>query len=167
MRGITTSQPRTRSPSPTRRDIHGFSRQTKDLCWSVGKQVKGRDPKRWRFDAAGNLLCRGLRNCQGPLCVEFDHIHPISKGGTGDLSNCQILQSRANKSKGNKLPPPRGQELRRISDLTWRDLSNEDLDAIELAVYGDVYRDGKLYRGLPSKARKEERKDKGRMCLIM
>mmetsp|Transcript_10610 Transcript_10610/g.32459 ORF Transcript_10610/g.32459 Transcript_10610/m.32459 type:complete len:182 (+) Transcript_10610:1756-2301(+) len=161
------SRSRSRSPSPTKRELNGFSRDTKQICWQRASQVPGRDERRWRFDAVGNIVCHGLRNCNGPLCVEFDHIHPVSKGGSGHPSNCQILQARANRGKANKYPPPTVEQMKKFSDRSGRELSHEDLDAIELAVYGDVYRDGRRYRGLPRQSLPEEKSSGRRLCVIM
>lgn len=30
--------------------------------------MEGRNPDRWRLDAAGNPICRALNGCRGPLC---------------------------------------------------------------------------------------------------
>ena len=45
--------------------------------------IPGRDPDRWRYDAVGNVVCRALSACDGPLCHEYDHIHPFAKGESG------------------------------------------------------------------------------------
>ncbi|KAG0564528.1 hypothetical protein KC19_8G117900 [Ceratodon purpureus] len=46
-----------------------------------------------------NTLCRRLTRCEGCLCHEYDHI----AGGETAVSNCQILQSRVNKSNKSLL----------------------------------------------------------------
>jgi len=48
----------------------------------------GRDPSRWRLDAVGNPVARALTSCMSPLCHEYDHIIPFSKGGKTEVSNC-------------------------------------------------------------------------------
>ncbi|KAL3830647.1 hypothetical protein ACJIZ3_019449 [Penstemon smallii] len=117
-----------------------FDSKAKKACWDKAKKVPGRDPERWRIDAAGNLVCKRLHTCEGCLCFEYDHIIPFSKGGESMEDNCQILQTRVNRLKSNK------------NDLDQRSLNgyscdikftDEQLDVIEMAVYGSVIRPGK------------------------
>eukprot|EP00899_Mesostigma_viride_P028783 jgi/Mesvir1/908/Mv17470-RA.1 len=116
-----------------------FTDAMKAECWSRAKVVPGRHPDRWRIDASGSVVCRKLTSCLGCMCHEYDHILPFSKGGKTDADNCQILQSRVNRMKGNQ------------EDLTFEDLRNyscsikytdKELDAVEMAVYGSVIRPG-------------------------
>lgn len=72
----------------------------------------GRDPERWRLDAMGNPVCRSLRGCMGPLCHEYDHIIPFSKGGRTEINNCQVLQTNLNRVKSNRV------------DITYNELKN-------------------------------------------
>ncbi len=58
-----------------------FTERQRKECWEKAEPVQGRDPARWRHDAAGNVVVRRLMNCEGCLCYEFDHIVPYSKGG--------------------------------------------------------------------------------------
>jgi len=67
------------------------------------KIVPNRDPDRWRYDAANNLVIKVLRGCMGSLCHEYDHILPYSKGGNTTIRNCQILQTYLNRYKSNKI----------------------------------------------------------------
>jgi 5-methylcytosine-specific restriction endonuclease McrA len=62
----------------------------------------------------GNPVLKALRNCEGPLCYQFDHIVPHSKGGDTLVDNCQLLQSTVNKVKSNKVDVTY-QELRAVS----------------------------------------------------
>jgi hypothetical protein len=78
-----------------------------------------------------------LRGCDGCLCHEYDHIVPFSKGGKSTLDNCQILQQRANRFKGNE--PDDTEKLRSYSCV--KIFTERELDVAEMAVYGDV-RDG-------------------------
>jgi len=43
-------------------------------------------------------------NCRAVEDLQIDHILPVSRGGTSDLVNLQILCKPCNKRKGNKLP---------------------------------------------------------------
>lgn len=112
-----------------------FDRETKERCWQRAPLVPGRDPKRWRMDAVGNIVCHELRGCMGCLCHEYDHIVPFSRGGRTTLDNCQVLQTRANRYKGNDPDDP--QALRAYS-CSHRWQHPWELDAVEMAVYGDV-----------------------------
>ncbi|GKD99418.1 HNH endonuclease domain-containing protein, partial [Tanacetum coccineum] len=107
-----TSSPR--PPSLTRRrsgrDVDGkdkhkraFSNLMKNMCWNQADTVPGRDPSRWRKDAVGNVVCKGLSNCQGCLCYEYDHIHPHSKGRAFVLDNFQILQTKVSRCKSDNV----------------------------------------------------------------
>ena len=40
--------------------------------------------------------------CGSKNKLEIDHIKPVSKGGTDDMNNLQILCKKCNCSKGNK-----------------------------------------------------------------
>uniref|UniRef100_A0A7S1TGU4 HNH nuclease domain-containing protein n=1 Tax=Compsopogon caeruleus TaxID=31354 RepID=A0A7S1TGU4_9RHOD len=117
-----------------------FSSDVKNQCWDRARLFpnrEGRDPTRWRLDAAGNPVCRALRGCVGPLCMEFDHIHPKSRGGSGSVENCQVLQSRLNRRKADEFPPPERKTLRVWSEEAGiRDFGGKELDIVELAIFG-------------------------------
>ena len=113
-----------------------FQVDMKKDCWNKSELVVGRDPERWRRDAVGNIVCRKLTGCEGCLCHEYDHIVPYSRGGQTEFSNCQVLQSRVNRMKGN-----RDQNLEEMKQYSCNVTFNErDLDVIEMALYGDVRR---------------------------
>lgn len=114
-----------------------FSRKVKEECWRRAMVVPGRDPDRWRYDAAGNVVGYDLRSCVGCLCHDYDHIVPFSKGGLTVLENCQVLQVRANRLKGNQDDDP--EALRKYSCA--HKFTKQELDFAEMAVYGNV-RDG-------------------------
>jgi hypothetical protein len=119
-----------------------FTRHIKQECWKKAGLVPGRDPERWRLDAAGNIVSALLRGCLGCQCHEYDHIFPYSKGGPTALENCQILQTRVNRFKGNDEDCPDKQKQYSCS----KQWSDEELDIIELALYGDIKREGLLCR---------------------
>lgn len=96
--------------------------------------MPGRDPKRWRFDAVGNIVSYSMRGCDGCLCHEYDHIIPFSKGGRSVLENCQILQQRVNRFKGNEDDDPK----KLLSYSCQRKFNQTELDIVEMALYGDV-----------------------------
>ncbi|KAK8959026.1 hypothetical protein KSP40_PGU018921 [Platanthera guangdongensis] len=116
-----------------------FNPKDKARCWQAADVVPGRHPDRWRYDSAGNVVCKRFVNCQGCLCFEYDHIIPYSKGGESVANNCQILQTRVNRFKSDKEWADK-KELEGFScDIKFPD---KELDVIEMAVYGDVIRPG-------------------------
>lgn len=65
-----------------------FTSFQKEECWKWSKPMLGRDLSRWRLDALGNPIFKKNVNCHGPLCYEYDHIVPYSKGGLTVVENC-------------------------------------------------------------------------------
>lgn len=120
-----------------------FDKMVKNLCWANADIVPGRHPERWRKDAAGNIVCKRFRNCNGCLCFEYDHIIPFSKGGESTIENCQILQTRVNRFKSDKQEADKTLLRGYSCDIKFTD---KQLDIIEMAVYGDVIRPGNQCR---------------------
>lgn len=117
-------------------EVHSrlFSAKIKQACWEKAGLIPNRDPTRWRYDAAGNVVSHELRGCLGCLCHDYDHIIPFSKGGSTSLDNCQVLQTRANRFKGNEEDDKR--KLKGYScSKQW---SDGELDVLEMAIYGNV-----------------------------
>eukprot|EP00002_Diphylleia_rotans_P002598 TRINITY_DN11648_c0_g1_i1.p1 TRINITY_DN11648_c0_g1~~TRINITY_DN11648_c0_g1_i1.p1 ORF type:complete len:164 (+),score=34.19 TRINITY_DN11648_c0_g1_i1:63-554(+) len=114
-----------------------FTPQEKQGCWDNAPKVPNRDPKRWRYDAVGNLVCRKLTSCDGPLCHEYDHIIPFSKGGKSVSFNCQVLQTRVNRMKGNadEITMEKMKSFSHPEKFT-----DAELDVVERAVYGNISR---------------------------
>lgn len=112
-----------------------FTNKEKEECWKLARVIPYRDPKRWRYDAIGNPVLKVLRGCMGALCHEYDHVYPHSKGGQTKLNNCQVLQSKVNRIKSNKLNFSH-QEM--IESSIKLNLTEDDMDKIEQLVYGDV-----------------------------
>lgn len=111
-----------------------FTYGQKEECWNNAQRVEGRDPERWRFDTVGNLVLKRLTGCLGPLCYEFDHIKPYSKGGDTDVDNCQILQTRVNKYKRDLEP-----SIEELKENSIRErLSEREMDFMEHMVYGNI-----------------------------
>ncbi|WCJ35898.1 HNH endonuclease domain-containing protein [Euphorbia peplus] len=120
-----------------------FDHKAKKVCWEKAQTVAGRHPERWRRDAAGNVVCKRLCNCNGCLCFQYDHIVPFSKGGESTAENCQILQTRVNSYKSDKDGLNETHLKGYSCDLSFTD---KELDIIEMAVYGDVIRPGNQCR---------------------
>jgi hypothetical protein len=84
-------------------------------------------------------------HCEGCLCYDFDHIVPYAKGGLTEQDNCQILQTRANRWKSDKVGVTK-EQLRDVScDLH---LSEREMDLLELSLWGDVKRRGLVYKNM-------------------
>ena len=114
----------------------------KQNCWKKAREVPGRDPRRWRLDAVGNVVCKKLTSCEGCLCHEYDHIVPFSKGGLTEIDNCQILATRVNRMKANQ---ENDESQLKLYGCVY-EFSERELDVIEMAVYGNVNRVGNSCR---------------------
>lgn len=98
-----TTQVREYSPY-TRKKNAGIEYSILELLNNFKAQLMiGRNPERWRLDAVGNPVFKYLKGCEGPLCHEYDHIIPFSKGGKTVVENCQVLQTTVNRFKSNKI----------------------------------------------------------------
>lgn len=82
-------------------------------------------------------MLKNLKGCHGPLCHEYDHIIPFSKGGETSVENCQILQTSINKYKSNKTDIEVNILRANSSKIN---LNEYEMDLIENAVYGNVKR---------------------------
>ena len=83
-----------------------FDEQIINAVWNKAQTIKDKDPAYYRFDVLGNTLYHGSYGKCTIMGWEIDHIKPVSKGGTDELENLQILQSGANAKKGNIYPWP-------------------------------------------------------------
>mmetsp|Transcript_13859 Transcript_13859/g.20282 ORF Transcript_13859/g.20282 Transcript_13859/m.20282 type:complete len:141 (+) Transcript_13859:24-446(+) len=111
-----------------------FTRKQKWKCWNKASFIEGRDPSRWRYDVLGNPVLRALNGCRGPLCHEYDHITPYSKGGRTSVKNCQVLQTSVNRYKSNFFMD-KDEMKDGVLDIKF---SEQEMDIVEKAVYGDV-----------------------------
>ena len=88
-------------------DVNGkaFGQTTVGAVWDKGRKLSGYDLNVWRFDVCGNVI---KNSAYGDVLSiygwEVDHIKPVSKGGTDNLSNLQPLQCEANRAKGDTYP---------------------------------------------------------------
>ena len=80
------------------------SKQQRETAWNKARPVRGKNPNRFRRDRLGNEIYKPAYGMQGPKSREVDHSNPKSKGGTDSPRNLQALQTKANRTKGNKYP---------------------------------------------------------------
>ena len=75
-----------------------FSEEVKLKCWDKADLIMGRDPARWRYDRIDTPVMKDFHGKNGLCGWQYDHDTPVSRGGTSELSNCQVMQTMANKS---------------------------------------------------------------------
>jgi len=85
---------------------NAFSEDMIDRVWRRAATITGKHPAEYRRDVLGNELRRESYGKESGMGWEIDHIVPVAKGGTDDLSNLQPLQSSANAQKADAYPWP-------------------------------------------------------------
>ena len=82
-----------------------FDAATVERVWRKATPRPGQDSSVWRRDRCGIPIKRDAHgNTKSPNAWEIDHIKPVAKGGTDDLSNLQPLQWELNRDKGDTYP---------------------------------------------------------------
>ena len=78
------------------------SKTDREKAWNKAPKVRGKNPNLYRRDLNGNELYKPSYGKQGEKSWEIDHKKPVSKGGSNNQRNLQILQTKANRQKSNK-----------------------------------------------------------------
>ena len=89
-----------------------MNKEMKDKVWSKAKEIKGKDPQKYRQDPYGNPMFYGSHGKTSEMGWDVDHIKPASQGGSDNLRNLQALNSEVNRSKGDSLQKKSRHSLR-------------------------------------------------------
>ena len=85
--------------------MSNFSDETIQAVWNKGRVVSGRNAILVRKDIFGSLMSRSeYGNTNSKYGWEIDHIRPVSRNGSDNLSNLQPLQWENNRRKGDNYP---------------------------------------------------------------
>lgn len=88
-------------------DLKGnkFSEDIISKVWEKGIKTSQLDPDKTRWDDCRKLIDRvEYGNVSSKYGWEIDHIKPVAKEGTDDLSNLRPLQWETNREKGDTYP---------------------------------------------------------------
>lgn len=75
----------------------------KEKIWKKTKKIKDCDPDEFRQDVYGNKIKYDQFGKSTKMGWKIDHIVPVSKGGSDDISNLQALISNISEEKTQSL----------------------------------------------------------------
>jgi 5-methylcytosine-specific restriction endonuclease McrA len=81
-----------------------FDDNTIDEVWNKASVVTNNDPDIWRKDFAGAWIRKDHYGKTSDYGWEIDHLKPVSKGGSDDLSNLLPMHWNNNRSKADNYP---------------------------------------------------------------